>query len=557
MLRKKFLSLNFFLWLFFYIAIFFYALNISFSYIDTDLPWHLRIGQQIIAEKSVPTIDYYNYTLANRSLVDHEWLFNLLFYYLYDTFGYLSLNIFFALLLTITFVVLKYFTQIFFINKYLSKKKQSNLANLSSDRSMFFIMILQFCALFALRPLVGVRMQIAGNLLFLTLLLILESFNKNKQKKYLFILPFLFMFWANLHGSFLIGLIIMWSWFAYKIAEQLLRKYKFFKKIEFNLLNKQAIFFSFLIFITATVSTLINPYGIKLYSFLSDYTNSFYMSTIAEWLPFYYLPILYKQLIFSAIFLAIFILSVYFFNKKNSSNDGIKKYISKLNLWSFLLAFLFFILSLKSKRHFPLFFITSFSLIVQFLYFEFTVDFKKSFSKKTSLSTKIFVIILFSAISLYFLTNTKITSDPFAYKINSNQPYRIVSFLKNNSELRTKKIFNPYSWGGYFLWTMPETKIFIDGRMPQLPYNEHSLLEEYKDFFNKQKLEQKLLDYKIDLVVIQKNYPVKFNKLEKSFLGLNEKKINDETNVLQEFLKNSSSWNKIYEDSLGEIYLHT
>ena len=56
------------------------------------MPWHLRIGQQIIDERAAPTIDYYNHTLLGKSWVDHEWLFNGIFYYLYNNFGYISLH---------------------------------------------------------------------------------------------------------------------------------------------------------------------------------------------------------------------------------------------------------------------------------------------------------------------------------------------------------------------------------------------------------------------------------------------------------------------------------
>jgi len=368
-------------------------------------------------------------------------------------------------------------------------------------------------------------------------------------------LPLLFILWANLHGSFLIGLIIMWSWFVYKLLERSLKKISILQKFELSLLNKRDLLFTFTVFFLSTFSTLINPYGINLYSFLSDYANSFYMITIAEWLPFYYLPILYNQLVFSAIFLAVLILSIYFFNKKTTLSTGVVRYIKKINLWSFSLAILFFILSLKSKRHFPLFFISSFALIIQFLYFEFSIDFKNTFSKQRKRLMRLFIIAILFVASLYFFANTQATNSPFESKNNLSQPYALVTFLKNNPNLTTKKIFNPYSWGGYFLWTMPNTKIFIDGRMPQLAYNDHSFLEEYKDFFKEEKLEQKLIDHKIELVIIQKKHPSNISNLEKKFLGLKEKDLNIQINYLQKFLQFSNNWNKIYEDSLGEIYL--
>ncbi len=555
MLYKKYLNLNFLLWLFFYIAIFSYALNISFSYIDADLPWHLRIGQQIIDERAAPTVDYYNHTLLGKSWVDHEWLFNAFFYFLYNNFGYISLNVFFALLLTLIFIVLKFFTQTFFIKKYLNKDIQEKMPNTSSSQAMFFIMSLTAYGLIALTPLTGVRMQIAGNLLFLILLVLLELFNKNKQKKYLLVLPFLFIFWANIHGSFLIGLVILWAWLGLKTIEATISKLKLFNIFEFNLLNKGNIIFAYFVVIVSTLSTLINPYGLKLYSFLSGYTNSSYLSTIAEWHPFYYLPILYNQLIILAIFLAIFVLSIYSFNNKNKIIEGLIKYVPRLNFWFISLCVLFFILSLKSKRHFPLFLISSFALMVQFLYFEFGVETKNFFSKTNAFILKIMLILIFSGFSFYFLLSAQITNNPFSYKQASVLPYEIVTFLKNNPELKSKKILNAYSWGGYFLWMMPETKLFIDGRMPQVEYRNHSLLEEYKEFFEEEKAEKKLLDHQIELVIFQKDMPINLSSVELNFLGLNEEEINNSPNHLQDFLMSNVSWDKIYEDKLGEVYL--
>jgi hypothetical protein len=556
MFYRKFFNLSFLLWLFFYLAIFFYALNISFSYVDSDFPWHLRIGQQIINEHAAPTIEYYyNNALNGKNWVDHEWLFNAIFYYIYNNFGYISLNVFFAVLVTLIFIILKIFTQTFFINRCLNKKQSGKSNIYQPNRAMLLIMSLEAYALLAMSPFVGTRMQIAGNLLFVIILFLLELFNKKQEKKYLIALPFIFIFWTNLHGSFLIGLAVLWAWLGLKTIEPVLSKYKLFQNIEFHFLNKQSLIFSYFVIITTTFSTLLNPYGLGLYSFLSAYSSSYYLIGIAEWRPFYYLPILYHQLVILAIFLAVLILSVYSLTSEFKTSIGFKKYITRLNPWFIFLSILFFMLALKSKRHFPLFLISSFSLIIQFIYFEFAIDLKNNFSTKLKAIAKIIIILIFISLSFYFITTAKTTNRPFAYHTKSKLPIKLVEFIKNNPELISKKVFNEYSWGGYFLWALPEMKLFIDGRMPQVKYNNHSLLEEYKDFFEEAKLEEKLVNHQIELIVLQKDYPVKFSETEKKFLGLDEKALNAESNYLRNFLEASDDWNKIYEDNLGEIYI--
>ncbi len=198
---------------------------------------------------------------------------------------------------------------------------------------------------------------------------------------------------------------------------------------------------------------------------------------------------------------------------------------------------------------------SSFAFIVQFLYFEFAVELKNSFSSKFKIITKLIIILIFTGSSFYFINTAKITNNPFAYHPSSGFPVSLVKFIKNNSELSSKKILNEYAWGGYFLWALPEMKLFIDGRMPQAKYNDHSLLEEYKDFFEEEKLEEKLIDHQIELVILQKDYQVKFTEAEKKFLDLDETEINSTPNYLYNFLNTSNDWNKIYEDNLGEIYI--
>ncbi len=81
-----------------FIALSFSLLANSFSYSDTDLAWHLRIGQDIIESSQAPTINYYNYTLAGESWVDHEWLLNGLMAKIFEVFNYLGLHLFFIII---------------------------------------------------------------------------------------------------------------------------------------------------------------------------------------------------------------------------------------------------------------------------------------------------------------------------------------------------------------------------------------------------------------------------------------------------------------------------
>src|SRR6056297_2408799 len=89
-----------FIWFFFYLFLFVFFLFNSFSYLDPDLGWHLRVGQEIRETVSVPQINHYNYTIEGQGWVDHEWLLDAFVSWVYDSWGYIVLSIFFALFLT-------------------------------------------------------------------------------------------------------------------------------------------------------------------------------------------------------------------------------------------------------------------------------------------------------------------------------------------------------------------------------------------------------------------------------------------------------------------------
>lgn len=83
------------------------------------------------------------------------------------------------------------------------------------------------------------------------------------------------------------------------------------------------------------------------------------------------------------------------------------------------------------------------------------------------------------------------------------------------------------------------------------------MLEEYHEFFNKDEdgIKSKLGQYNIGLVLLKKDKPHKLNWFEKYLLRLNQEKINEKENELENFLDNSNAWQKIYSGSAGNVYI--
>ncbi|MBU4375644.1 hypothetical protein KKH38_04030 [Patescibacteria group bacterium] len=524
-------------WVLFYVFIFLFLLKNSYNYLDPDLGWHLKVGEQIITEKQAPSINYYNYTLNNKNWVDHEWLSNAGMYLLYKNFGYGSLNFLFALILLIALIILNIFT-----GKLLARERGAP----------FFIFLLQFLGLMAMLPHIGVRIQEITILNLLLLIVVIHRYERTKSTKMLFVLPPFFYFWACLHAGFLIGLFILAFWIVIRLAELFIKNRWNPSSLDFGHDLKIRHIKNFLLFsVLSALATMITPYGLELYSFLSGYKNTYYLKHIQEWLPIYYTPIMLWQLLYEALSAAAIVLLVSFSLKTKG-----REY--KIDAWQMAVSALFLVLAMKSKRHFPLFFIASFPMMAGFFssYLKIPRDLMLKKKSKPMLFVKIYIVAVLSLVPLTMLIKINFIRDPFASFCRS-YPCEAVEFLKNNPQYHDLNIFNSYSWGGYLIWVWPEKQIFIDGRLPQYEFAGHTMLEEYHEFFNKDEdgIKSKLGQYNIGLVLLKKDKPHKLNWFEKYLLRLNQEKINEKENELENFLDNSNAWQKIYSGSAGNVYI--
>lgn len=526
------------IWSLFYLLILTILLNQSFNHLDPDLGWHLKVGQDITTEQNVPAMEYYNYTLEGKTWVDHEWLSNALSFILYDKLSYVSLALFFSLLVIIALLLQKHL-----IAKYITPRKDF----------FYLLMALQFIGFAASLPHFGIRMQIITFLNLQILLLILENYSTTKKpNRLLWLLP-LFYIWSSAHAGFLVGLAVLAFFIFIRSIQYLSSKYYPINNLDLSktLSLKELGIVSSVSFLSF-VSTFLTPYGPKLYEFLKTYSNTFYAKIISEWTPFHYLPIQYKQIFFAAIIAsALSLLLICLFGKMRG-----KPY--KVDLWYLSLTLVFIVLAFKSKRHFPLFFIVSLPLAISIFYhyFDMPEKFKRFIYYNKFIWPFFFLSLAILIINFSFKIN--FTNDPFSSAlICKKNPCGAIEHLKQNKEYQDLKIFNNYGWGGYMIWQWPNKKLFIDGRLPQYSFMGHTLLQEYLEFFKEDQAASKLDEHGIELVLLKLNQNIKFNWFEKTVLKLDEEKYNNQKIALKEYLDSSVDWKLIYEDKISNIYVRS
>ncbi len=510
-----------------FIALAVFLLKNSFSYSDPDLGWHLRIGQDIALSRQAPVINNYNYTLSGQSWVDHEWLLNWLLALIFNYGGFLSLHLIFVFLALAAFFIAW-------------RRSWRLLGGTLADK--FLSCLFLFFGIWASLPHLGIRVQEVGLLGLSVLFLIFSDFSR--YRRYFWGLPVMFLIWANVHGSFLLGLVLVGAYFIYSLLSPWLARRSWSQVFLQTVFLKKDQWHLGLIFCLSLAATLINPYGLGLYAFLSGYTHTFYLNYIQEWRNQFVFPLHYAQLIYLAVAAA----GLFLFGQKKFD------YKIKFSLWDWGLFLFFFFLALKSRRHFPIFVLVSLPILTG-AFREDLILLWRCWSYRSRAILTVWTALaafLFICLQTAFLPWKQ---DGIKSFCNISYPCAAVVYLQAHPETKNWRLFNEYSWGGFLLWAYPEKQLFIDGRMPQVLYRGHTIFEEYLNFRRfGDKPAQKLEENKINLVLISsQNHNLHLRAWEKIFFQITDDEL-AAPDYLRQYLDGSPDWQLAFKDKFSLIY---
>jgi len=529
--------------LLFYLTVFFFLMRNSLSYLDPDLGWHLKTGREIMVQKGLPVVVDNNFVLNGESWIDHEWLMNIAAYLVYQNYGYLALNLLFALLVILALLIV--IATVYWL--------------VESGNNIFYLLLFTLIGTLGMAPHLGVRIQEISILNLSVVCFVLFHYTKYSNFRILFFLPPLFYFWACAHAGFLIGLFVLALWLAIKFLELLLTKTKsklYFVDFSKSLSGKKFMVASAFV-VSCFLATLITPYGTAIYKFLLSYGNTYYLLHIQEWLPFYYLPIEYKKLIYYALVVVALMLSFYLsLSRKVKEAERGEIAFYKIDLWLIISSLVFLFLAAKANRNFPLLVIISLPFLVNFFssYLNLSHDF---IHKRFGQYVFLIYFYLIAGLLLAGLANsvkTNFITDPFA-DFCSTYPCGAVTFLENHPEYLSLNMLNEFDYGGYLLWRLPSSQLFIDGRFPQYLFNGQTILETYNQFFEQNETEKKLNQYKIGLVLLKRDQPTKLNWFEQDVLLIDLKRRQAKKNYLLDYLTTNSEWQGVYFDANSLVYV--
>jgi hypothetical protein len=164
------------------------VLSVRDRFSDPDMWWHMRTGQVIWTTHTVPSTDLFSWTTNHHAWVPHEWLPQVIIYGAYHWGGYRGLMLFQCAAVAALLIAGYCFCSVYSGN---------------AKVSLIGALIVWFFAAggFAIRP------QLLGYLCLVLELFILYR-GATRSHKWYFLLPPLFAFWVNCHGSFLLGFFI-------------------------------------------------------------------------------------------------------------------------------------------------------------------------------------------------------------------------------------------------------------------------------------------------------------------------------------------------------------
>lgn len=467
--------------------------------LDPDFGWHWRMGE-IITSTGIPKTDPFSYTMPSFPFVDHEWLTNIFIYKLDNFFGRNGPAFLYSFIALLSLVI---------AGSSFKEKFSIEIFKLS-------LFILAVGAIF---PFSGIRPQVLSWLfLAIWLKIILDE---KVFKKYFFLLPLLVLAWANLHGSFAVGIFCLGLVTGLRLLK-----------------TKKLCWKEVLCFIFCLVATFVNPYGWRLWGEVwQQVSDSALRFRIAEWAPSFFVPVLPYLPFVSLGYL------VYFFREKIT--------------WEKLALYLFFLVqSLLGLRYIPLFIIVSLPIyfeVIGYLYEKICVI---EFGRQRWQKVEYFwlgLCVLIAGFQIFFTIK-----DSRSFSEKTFYPLEAISFLRE--DLPKGNLLSQYNWGGYLIWKLPEKKIFIDGRMPSwrwkadLPGESNNAMDDYLTMQKDEEVfKEQLTKYHITTVLWQSREQ-KESRMERIISEYLLKRFKKKKNFdLVGFLE-KEGWQEIYQDQVAVIY---
>jgi hypothetical protein len=375
---------------------------------DTDFWWNLATGRFLAQEHELPVPDPFSYTTSLGSEtypgearvrnfnLTHEWLTQLGWYAVWVAGGFPGVVLLKSLLLTFVCAAAGWLAW---------RRSGSRLAGIAAA-----LLGVPFLLLFAAdRPALVTFAFVA------LYTLILER--SREKPRLVYVLPALQLIWANAHGGFFMGFVMLGAYAVDALRDEPERR--------------KAVWIAA---VAAFLVSGLNPSGFGIFSVLAGYRQSFLTKTLIEWSrpPLWGPPYVFQALLYTTAAVMAW-------------------QWRKVRIADALLFVAFGAASLMAFRNLP--FVAFFAPVFLAAY---TPGVKRLDGRKAFAGA----LTVLAGLLLWRAWEGKLFQLHAAEWKFPEAAAHLVAGVDED-----KKLFNTYEYGGYLMWTIgPDHKIFIDGR---------------------------------------------------------------------------------------------
>ena len=429
---------------------------------DPDFWWHLRVGRWMVDNAKLPSVDLFTFTVPDHVWTDHEYLTEVLMWFIYAAAGTVGLAIVFGLVTWAGFWLI-----------YRQVKRQP------------FVIVGLGLALGALAgwPIWGPRAQMITFALTCLELYWIHGYLSGRSRALNFF-PVVMAVWANLHGGWVIGFV----WLGVALVAELIG----WAWDRSNPAHRRHVRFLAIIGAASLVAVLATPHGFSLYLYPFQTQGSVaQQKLIVEWFSPDFHQIYLRP--FEAM---VFIVIAGFALRRPS-------------LYQFLLVIGGLGLAFQSVRHVALFVAAATPVMIA-VYSDYWNELATSRGWKLRLPARMLFAAITGGVLVLVLgvTLLKIYSDvspAVQQKLDaSSYPIGAADWLAAHPEVGTR-MYNQYGWGGYLAYRFypdPNRKVFIFGEAELMG---DPLLNQYNSVQNLRPDWQSILDqYQVDYIIFNK-----------------------------------------------------
>jgi hypothetical protein len=394
--------------------------------IDGDLPRHLLLGQLIRETRSVPTTDTFSFRTEGFPSIPHEWLSQVILSIANDLLGLSGVVLLTAIVITAVWALV-----------YQEAARRSNNLFLN----LFILALGIAVSIIHVLP----RPHIFTYLFTALWILLLERMRDKPRLWWL--LPVLMLLWVNMHGMFVLGLIIWGIYLVGSWLENPSRTWFSNPFVRVLLLGG----------ILSIFATFLSPSGIHIWEAITSLgSNAYITSRIPEYQSAnFHMPETWP-------FIILLVLTVI----------GFARNTNKTNWSHILLIAAFAAIALYTSRMLPLFAIVAVPITARSLSEMMQQEFpesryiaiEKNFATMNATSNGwIWFLVLVLAVTGLFGSGQVIDPGGVGNVFHESFfPVQAVDWLNSNPQ--SGHMFNEFDWGGYLLLNLsPRQQIFMDG----------------------------------------------------------------------------------------------